>query len=373
MRLLFVIDTLDAGGAQRQIVNLALGMQRRGHQVELFAFAPGDLLARPLCQAGIPVVWRLKRSRFSFAVILALREQIRRSGCDLVLAYLPTPNFYAIVAGQLSGRRGVPVVVSERRCDLPQGAQPMERFARQSYRLADRIVANSQQQRDELAARYPWMRARLCTIRNGLDLDLFVPPVAEPDNRPLRAVTISGIAPHKNGLCLIEALRILSERDHLRPCLDWIGKLPAAGKPSAYLARMNQALQDYGLTRQWQWLGQRADIVRQLHEHEVLVHPSYIEGLPNAVCEAMACARPVIASAIPENARLIQPGISGYLFDPADPADLADALKRVAQLSVAERRQMGRNGRRFAEDHLSLHRLVTAYETLFETLLTARG
>ena len=76
------------------------------------------------------------------------------------------------------------------------------------------------------------------------------------------------------------------------------------GEGLAHLNEINQAIQNYGLTQQWQWLNQRSDIVHQLHKHDVLVHPSYIEGLPNAVCEALACARPVIVSDIPEHSTL---------------------------------------------------------------------
>ena len=101
MKLLFVIDSLDTGGAQRQMVNLAIGLKRRNHLVEFFCYAPGDVLAHPLEEAGITVHWHFKRSRFSPEVILALKELVNPNNYDLVLAFLPTPNFYAIVAGRL--------------------------------------------------------------------------------------------------------------------------------------------------------------------------------------------------------------------------------------------------------------------------------
>jgi GalNAc-alpha-(1->4)-GalNAc-alpha-(1->3)-diNAcBac-PP-undecaprenol alpha-1,4-N-acetyl-D-galactosaminyltransferase len=369
VKLLFVIDSLSTGGAQRQMVNLAIGLKRRNHLVEFFCYAPGDMLARPLGEAGITVHYHFKRSRFSLEVILALKELISLNNYDLVLAYLPTPNFYAIIAGRLLSPLRSPVVVSERRCDLPQGANLMERFARQFYRMANHVTTNSHQQRVDLVSNYPWMQKRLSTIHNGLDLDIFVPVTVEPDNAPLRLLIISGIAPHKNGLCLVKALHILGQRDGLYPRVDWIGKLPTGGEQLVHLEEINQAMRDHGLTEQWQWLGQRTDIVDQLHNHDVLVHPSYIEGLPNAVCEALACARPVIVSDIPEHSILVQHGKSGYLFDYDDPPDLADKIKMVALLSAADRKEMGQSGRKYAEDHLSLDRLVDEYECLFDEVL----
>ena len=369
MKLLFVIDNLDTGGAHRQMVSLAIGLKRRNHMVEFFCYAPGDILAHPLEEEGISVHWHFKRSRFSPEVILALKELINLNNYDLVLAYLPTPNFYAIIAGCLLSRPRIPVVVSERRCDLPQGANLMERFARQFYRIANHVTTNSHQQRINLVSRYPWMQKHISTIYNGLDLDVFVPVAVEPDNNPLRLLTISGIAPHKNGLCLVKALHILGKRDGLYPKIDWIGKLPVGGWQLAYLNEMNQAIQDYGLTQQWQWLNQRSDIVHQLHKHDVLVHPSYIEGLPNAVCEALACARSVIVSDLFENSILVQHGKSGYLFDYNDPSDLADKIKMVALLSPVDRKKMGQSGRTYAENNLSMNRLADEYECLFSKVL----
>jgi len=368
-RFLFVIDSLSTGGAQRQMVNLAVGLKKRDHIVEFFCFAPGDGLSKPLVEAGIIVHWSFKRWRFSFEVILALKRLINTYNYDLVLAYLPTPNFYAIIAGQLFSRPPIPVIVSERRCDLPQGANLMERFARHFYRMANHVTTNSHQQRIDLLKRYPWLKERITTINNGLDLNVFVPATKEFTKDSLGLLTISGIASHKNGLCLVEALHILGKRDGLFPKIDWIGKLPTEGEQLVYLKKMEKAIEKYGLTQQWQWLNQRSDILHQLHKHDVLIHPSYIEGLPNAVCEALACALPVIVSDIPENSILVQDGKSGYLFDHDDPCDLANKIKTVAMLSTNERRKMGKNGRKYAENKLSMNRLVDEYECLFNKVM----
>jgi glycosyltransferase involved in cell wall biosynthesis len=77
----------------------------------------------------------------------------------------------------------------------------------------------------------------------------------------------------------------------------------------------------------------------------------------------------VIVSNVLDHPRLVQNGISGYLFDPQDPYDLARCIKRLHDMSADERHEMGRQGRRFAEQHLSLERLCHDYERLFEQSL----
>lgn len=369
MRLLFVIDNLNTGGAQRQMVNLAVGLQCRNYQIGLFCYAPGDLLAQPLHDAGIAVYRHFKRGRYSASVILALRHLIEKEQYDLVLSFLSTPNFYAIVAGRLLGVHHVPVIASERFCDLARRVSLLERLVRQFYRFAAHVVVNSHHQQINLAVKYPWLSSRLSTIYNGYDLQAFVPPLSEPNNDPLKLLVIASVSPYKNGICLLDALCILRQQYGLVPSVTWIGQRVMFGERLRYLQAMEQKITEYGLEKQWHWLDQRSDIVDQLHQHDVLVHPSYGEGLPNVVCEALACARPVIISDTLDHPRLVQDGTSGYLFNWRDPSDLALKIAMFNDLSTEERTRMGRQGRGFAEEHLSSGRFVNEYERLFQSLV----
>jgi glycosyltransferase involved in cell wall biosynthesis len=368
-KLLFVIDNISTGGAQRQLSSLAIGLARRNYKVDLFCFAPGDLLAKPLYEAGITVHWKIKKTRYSPEIIFALSNLIEGAKYELVVSFLSTPNFYAILAGRLIGRRRVPVVVSERFCDLPQGVSITERFVRQFYRFASHVTVNSHHQRLNLAKKYPKIQNRLSTIYNGCDLEVFVPCNRKPFNNPLKILTIASISPYKNGLCLVEALSLLRQRCGLEPNVTWIGQRVMSGDRLEYLKAMEQKIRLYNLQRQWQWVDPRSDIVKQLHQHDVLVHPSFGEGLPNVVCEALSCASPVILSDTLDHSRLVQHNKSGYLFNWKDPSDLADKIRSFSLLSLGERTRMGHSGRSFAETHLSLNRFVDDYERLFSKYL----
>lgn len=372
LKILLVIDNLGTGGAQRQIVNLALGLKRHRHYVEVFCYSQGDLLASPLVENDIPIHWQLKRSRYSIGVILNLARLLRDGGFDLAISFLATPNFYLIAANMLNGRR-IPVVVSERFTDLPDGVPFTERFARAFYRFADHVVANSHHQRENLAAKYPHLKNKLSTIYNGYDLDVFKPGQApsngQTDGGALKLLTIASVSRYKNGLCLVEAMKILKEKYALQPQLDWIGHRANGGDYLPYQEEMYHQIDANQLGEQWHWLDQRTDIVDQLRAHDVLVHPSYGEGLPNVVCEALSCGRPVIVSDVLDHARLVQDGESGFLFDLPDPADLAEKIHQFSQLTPDERCEMGNYGRAFAERNLSLNHFIDCYENLFVDLL----
>ena len=368
-----VIDNLSTGGAQRQMVNLAIGLKKRGYSVELFCYAPGDLLARPLYDQQIPVHWHLKKSRYSPDVILRMARLVKNGGYDLLLSFQTTPNFYTISSALLSGQWKMPIIVSERLYDYPGWVSRKEHLIRHFYRFSAFVVTNSHHQRERLAEEYPFLTNRLRTIYNGYDLSYFHPAEKEPHNNPARLLVIASVSHFKNGICLIRALKRLRDQHNLLLHVDWIGQRDVSGHRLDALKQMEKEIQDYGLEEQWHWLGQRTDIIEQLHQHEVLVHPSYVEGLPNVVCEALACGRPVIVSNALDHPNLVQDGVSGFLFDWKSPEQLADKIRAFLALPVEARHSMGRNGRAFAEQHLGLDRYVNEWEELISLSLNKKG
>jgi GalNAc-alpha-(1->4)-GalNAc-alpha-(1->3)-diNAcBac-PP-undecaprenol alpha-1,4-N-acetyl-D-galactosaminyltransferase len=361
MKVLCVIDNLSSGGAQRQIINLAIGLRHRGHDVSMFCYAKGDLLAHYLEREGVPVHWRLKKSRFSLDVIQGLRKDIDQGNYQAIVSFLNTPNFYAILSSRLSRTRPT-MIVSERRCDMPGYPGLIERAVRQLYRLSHGIVVNSRHQRLNFLRRYPWMDKRVVTIYNGYDLQEFVPPLQEPENPQLSILVVASVSRYKNGLCLVRALDILSREHSLKPIVSWAGHRVMSGRTGRYISAMEDEIRSFGLSNQWRWLDQRADIASLLRQHDVLVHPSYGEGLPNVVCEAMACGRPVIVSDTLDHPILVGDGINGFLFNWRDPADLAKKLFKFSRLSRDERHRMGAIGRDYAEEKLSIERYVDDFE-----------
>src|SRR4030042_1184852 len=202
MKVLCIIDNLSTGGAQRQIINLAIGLHRRGYDVSMFCYAPGTLLAQPLENEGIHVNLYLKKSRFSLDVIQGLRRYIDQGRYKAVVSFLNTPNFYAILSSRLSRIRPA-VIVSERFCDVPGYPNSIELAVRQFYRLSNKVVVNSHHQRLNFIRRSPWMEKRVVTIYNGYDLKEFVPPSSEPKNARPNILVVSGISRYKNGLWLV--------------------------------------------------------------------------------------------------------------------------------------------------------------------------
>jgi glycosyltransferase involved in cell wall biosynthesis len=362
MKLLCVIDSLSSGGAQRQIVNVAVQLRQRNHEVDIFCYAPGDLLARPVKDAGIPILRHRKSSRYSADVIFQLRSNIRDKKYDSVLSFLETPNCYALLAARsLSNRPRV--VVSERGFGNPDARLNVKSaLMRRLYALADHVVVNSHHQRESISAECFWLRGRISTIYNGVDIDTFTHARREP-NGPLKLLVVGSVSPHKNGLCLILALARLRLVSNLRPVVTWVGEHVATiASRRRYSELMKRQIEAFGLGDQWIWRAPTDKIVDMFHGHDVLVHPSYAEGLPNVVCEALACGRPVIVSDTLDHPRLVRDGETGFLFDWRRPEHLAEVIARFAGLSPERRREMGGCARLAAEEMFSMRRLAAEYE-----------
>jgi glycosyltransferase involved in cell wall biosynthesis len=368
VRLLFVIDYLGSGGAQRQMVNLALELARRGHTVELFVYYPQhNHFAGLLQEAGIPIHGHSKRGRFSLAPMFALRRLVKKCPYDAMLAFLPTPSFYAEMAHMRI--RGMPLVVSERFMYTRESLPPTTWVLQQAHRLADHITVNSHHQRERMERMFPWMRGRLTTIYNGVDLVRFAPQYdSNGYSGRLRLLVLSSVVPKKNAVGLVRALTRCRELYGDTCTVCWAGIVTSDAVSRQEFAEANRLLSESGLRAQWEWLGERKDIPELLGSCDALIHPSFYEGLPNAICEALACGKPVLASAVCDHPRLVQEGVTGFLFDPANADDIAQAIHKCHLLSMEERVRMGRKARQYAQDELSLDRCGRRYEELLSRL-----
>jgi glycosyltransferase involved in cell wall biosynthesis len=369
LRLLFIVDSFASGGAQRQMVQLAVGLKQRQHEVEFFIYYPQYTHFRAEVEgANIPIHEHYKTSRFSLSVVLALIQQIRQVDYDGILSFLTTPNIYAEIAHL---QDHCPFLVVSERNIFPKQVTPKTWLVRQMHRIADHVTVNSHHQREKLLDAAPWLAHKITTIYNGVDLDSFSPAnrwQTSPDSVP-HFLTIGSVVPRKNPRLLVEALITLRDKYGYLPKISWVGKVQRAKHSQEAYYQSVERLKSAGLESSWRWLGERLDIPELLRSHDALIHAGIQEGLPNVVCEALSCGTPVLVSNVLEHPRLVQHGASGFLFDPCAPYDLAAKMKQFVEMPMIDKHRMGQAGRVFAEKNLSLSQYITNYEQLFTGLM----
>src|SRR5262249_28267990 len=129
---------------------------------------------------------------------------------------------------------------------------------------------------------------------------------------------------------------------------------------------------DLGLTEHVTFLGPVSDVPALLARAALFVLPSRTEGISLTLLEAMARGLPVVATRVGGNPEGVADGETGLLVPPADPASLSAAV--LSLLRDPQRgRCMGQAGRRRAERHFEVGRMVARYEGLYRELLTVGG
>ncbi|NJN86814.1 MAG: glycosyltransferase family 4 protein, partial [Leptolyngbyaceae cyanobacterium SL_7_1] len=131
-------------------------------------------------------------------------------------------------------------------------------------------------------------------------------------------------------------------------------------------ALLEARVQQLGLEETVQFVGYRsqAEVRACLQETDVFVLPSFAEGVPVVLMEAMAAAVPVVATRIAGIAELVEDGESGYLVPPGDAMALAAAIEALL-LDGERRSQFGRAGRATVEQAFNIHHEVAQLSRLF--------
>jgi glycosyltransferase involved in cell wall biosynthesis len=368
MKLLLIIDHFGSGGAQRQMVELACGLKRRGHAVEMFVYYPQhDFFRASLDEHEILIHERPEGRGSSIGVIKRLAALMRGGGFDVSVSFLPTANIFAELASVAAP--GTRLVVSERTSFHDDKSTVAALLRRLLHLLSDRVVANSETQAAWLRT-LPWLRNRVSCIYNGVDLSAFQPIESMPQpGRALRLLGVGRIGPEKNLANLIAALANFDEKFGYVPEVGWAGDRDSSRAGRRYCERIDALLARLpNVQRSWRWLGLRCDVPGLLHEYHALIHPSMYEGLPNAVCEALATGVPVLASNVCDHPLLIADGSRGYLFDPRDPASICAAIAKLTELDADAWRSFRRNAREYATANLSVDKMVGGYAALLESL-----
>jgi glycosyltransferase involved in cell wall biosynthesis len=362
MKLICALDSFGSGGAQRQLTTLAVGLKRLGHSVTFITYHRDDFFLPVLERAGIGNISLANKTRLQRP--LAFRKVLQAEQPDAVLAFLEGPSLYCELAGLPSRRWGL--IVSERLQVNPR--RSLSNAHRFFHYLADYITTNSHANSSILARLMPGLASRLVTIYNCLDLETFRPAPSKPAAGALRFVVAASYQPRKNPMGLVQAVRLaLNAEPALRLQIDWYGSFPtgpnAAGN-RRHLEEVQRMSREFGIEDLLHFHDKEPEIVRRYQEADALLLPSLIEGLPNTVCEGMACGLPVLASRIGDAEVIVREGMNGFLFNPESPRDMARAFLQFHRLGADARGQMGITSRGIAEKLFAPGAIVSAYENL---------
>ena len=168
MKILCVIDSLGSGGAQRQIVNLACGLKKKGHDVDVFVYFPEfSFYAKRLAASGISLIEVPKGRGFSLKVLMNLIKLMRSGTYDSVISFLNAPNTYVEIASLFT--LTPPTLIVSERSSIARESKTFSGARRVSHICATIVVANSVSHAAWLKSRW-WLSSKVRVIYNGYSI-----------------------------------------------------------------------------------------------------------------------------------------------------------------------------------------------------------
>ncbi len=413
LHIAFMLTSLNGGGAQRSMLNLARSLIERGHRADLVIprFA-GDYRAgiprgmrvyrarlphtdrkflRDVRRTGVEVeamavgpirvarTWRIlrrkhpripvirgrgMRSIYPYAEVLA--GYIREIGPDLVVSALPGANAAAICAAELV-QSPVPTVVTVH-TNVAVGYAPHWRTAAQAlYPLADAVVAVSQGVGESVRRRLGVDVERIHAIHNGVPVDLIRrlarEEVTHPwfgQGEPPVVLSVGRELPQKDYPTLVAAFGRARREAEARLLI--LGRLSPR-----YRARLKALAAGDGVERDLGFLDFDENPYRFMSRAGLLALSSRLEGLPTVILEALACGTPVVSADTSYGPREIL-GCWGGLPPVGDAAALGRAM-----VAVLRGERPGEAALRSRAADFSDEKAAHAYAALFARLVTERA
>ena len=356
-RILCLIDSLGAGGAQRQMVGLASFLKERGYDVVVAFYHPEMFYADNLLSAGVPYVF-LKKAERNLTRPYYIAKYIRKLRPDVVISYLFTPCICASFA-RIFNRR-FKLIVSERNTTQQTGRNEIIRF--NLFRVANYVVPNAYSQEDYIKKTFPFLSKKIVTIPNFVDLEHFVPSVRHTRREVPEVAVAASIWASKNTLGFIDAVAALRDKGY-KFHVSWYG---LNNTWVDYINQCKQKIEDFALS-DFIELKEKTKQIKEVYlEADFFCLPSLYEGTPNVICEAMACGLPVVCSDVCDNSRYVFRGENGFLFDPKDTNSIVLAFKQIFALNSDEYNSFRINSRRIAEQKLSKEVFISSYLQLIK-------
>ena len=363
-RVIHTIETAEPGGAEKILVQVAHGLRDE--------FEPTGVVLQQGWTSGelekldIPVVhFPLVRS-FDISWVRRMVRYIREHDISLIHAHEFTSNSYSVIAARITN---TPII-----CTVHgKNYYPDRYYRRFAYRrvagLADEFIAVSNDLKEFVCGHINIPPARISVVHNGIDTRVF-------DNRLHDHKAARGKLDIPSSAYVIIVVAALFEMKGHKDLITALAGM-AREKPDLfvlfvgdgdYRQELQKLAAESGLREVIRFLGFRSDIPEMLSVSDLFVLPSYSEGLPVSVLEAMAAGVPVIATDVGGLREVVRDGENAYLVPPAVPSVLAGKItfcmsNRTVTKCIADQ------ARKDVVESFDIKTMLSSYRNLYWRLL----
>ena len=367
-RVAFVVPTMSVGGTEVQVLRLIKGL-RDDFEVTLICMREGGALIGDARRAGAYVRMLYGRGGWDFRVEWKLRRVLYSHTPHIIHSFL---FGFDLWANRAARHAGIPVIVSSRRELATWKKRRHLMMQRWANRHVDTIVANSAAAADFAAKQEGMPRDRYQVIHNGIPAEDYVSRI---DNRQLRKRyriapgmkvigMVANFSPVKDHALFVKMAELLLKKDKdLRFIFVGTGPL---------LEQVHNMIEKRGIRTHFDRIITVSEMADVLAVFDVAVLCSKVEGFPNAIMEAMAAGRPVVAADVGGIRELVRDGETGRLIASRDPHDWAAAVSGLLE-NPGEAAAMALRASEWVRREFSVERMVQNYRDLYYTLLRGKS
>jgi len=363
-RVLYIVNSLDAGGAQRTLIDLAKNLDRRKYKPHVLCLHKSGLYMDQVA-VNMEVSVLALPYRMRIREILEVGAMIRKYEPAIVHTFLTNANRWGTIAARISR---VPIVVNSLQNCYYYETWSQKVVDRLAFSLASHAVSCSEAVRKFHVQYKRYPPRKISTIYNAVDTAKFRPAEDKSHLRTLLGIRsdamvigiTGGLIKQKGHEYLLEAAADLHGKNGNIEYV-FVGDGPLRSDLEAKAASL-------GLKDHVFFLGVRRDVGALIQGFDIFTLPSLWEGFGIAIAEAMASGVPVVATSVDGIRELVDDGSTGILVPPGDPIALGIALSDLAG-DPLQRKAMGAAGRTRIIEQFSLSAMVSAYEKLYSQLL----
>jgi glycosyltransferase involved in cell wall biosynthesis len=367
LRVMFVITSMPVGGAETLLVNLIRRMDRVRFAPELCCLKQFGPLGEALAEE-IPAFTGLLAHKYDIQVLGRLTQLMRIRQIDAVVT-VGTGGDKMFWGRLAAWRAKVPVILSSlHSTGLPDHVEFLNRLLTP---LSDGFIGCAESHGRYLASNEGCPAHKVFVIPNGVDVDKFRPLAADPAlqqsiglpaDAPV-ATIVAALRPEKNHELFLEmAARVHRQLPAARFLV--VGDGPRRSELEALAKQL-------GVADAVRFLGTRSDVQHLLALSDTLVLSSHMEANPVSILEALACAKPVVATRVGSVIETVRHGENGYLVPAGDAEQMAECVASLLN-DRARAAQMGRAGRDGVVAHWSLDHMVNGYQNLIRDIYISK-
>ncbi|WP_168418326.1 glycosyltransferase [Acinetobacter towneri] len=360
MKILLFIPSLGGGGAERQLVNLAILFKNRGFDVEFLIYHEDYFYLNILNENNIKINFLKSHSKLDR--IIKVRNFLRNNNQDVVISFLEITAFLSGISA-IGGKKWKLITT-----ELSSKERTFKTLKGKFYSFfrvySDSIVCNSYNAMDKWMKYFPNYKDKLSVIYNPVILPEIVSEYVYRKNGKFNLVIAASYQFLKNPIGLIKAINLMSEQERNLLKVDWYGRIELIKGDTRAYDEAKELVKNLNLEQVIYLNKEVADIAEKFYQADAIGLFSELEGLPNSICEAMAIGKPIVMTKFSDYKNLVDG--NGFLCDWDDPESIKTAILKLMNSDFNSIQNMGIKSKEKANLLFSTHEILNKWVSLFD-------